>query len=114
MLLIGSVLARLPRLAVVLAFRPDELRMDALADLQGARTGDEIVLTPLTPAAVEQLVGDPALAATVLDATDGTPFAITELLRKLAARAVLVPAPDGRWRPRSPQDAALAATLAAG
>ncbi len=111
LLLIGSALARLPRLAAVLAFRPDELSSAALAGLRGARTGDDIVLTPLTPDAVEQLVSDATLAAAILHTTDGTPFAITELLRELVNRGVLVPAPEGGWRPRSPQDAALAATL---
>jgi DNA-binding SARP family transcriptional activator/DNA-binding transcriptional ArsR family regulator len=109
--LLGSVLARLSRLAAVLAFRPDELPAVAVAELRGAREGVEVVVGPLPVGAVERLVGDEALARAVLAATDGTPFAVAEVLRELAARDVLTPAPGGAWTPRTRDAAVLAAEL---
>ena len=109
--LLGSMLARLPQLAAVLAFRPDELPAEALAELRGARPGVEVVLGPLPDEAVGRLVSDPELARAVLDATDRTPFAVAELLRELAARDVLGSAPGGVWTPRSAHAAVLAGEL---
>ena len=50
--LLGSVLARLPRLAAVLAFRADEPPVGLLAGLRTARQVKDVPLRPLTPAAV--------------------------------------------------------------
>ncbi len=86
--LLESVLDRLPRLAVVLAHRSDELDPAAVAGLAGSRPVVELPLGPLPAAAVDGLVDDPALAAALRAATDGTPFAIAEVLRELAARGV--------------------------
>jgi DNA-binding SARP family transcriptional activator/tetratricopeptide (TPR) repeat protein len=109
--LLGSALARLPRLAAVLAFRPDELASEALAELHDAGSGVEVELGPLSVEAVERLVGHPGLARAVVGATDRTPFAVAELLRELAARDVLTAAPGGGWTPRSPNTVALAVEL---
>jgi DNA-binding SARP family transcriptional activator len=109
--LIGSALARLPRLAAVLAYRPEELSQDTLDGLRGARTVVEIGLGPLSPAAVTSLVDDPELAGAVLAATDGTPFAVAEVLRELAARGALAAALDGRWTARQPSAAEQAGAL---
>ena len=109
--LLGSVLARLPRLAAVLAFRPDELDPAIPAGLHAARAGTGIVLGPLPEEAVEQLLRDPGLVRAVLDATDRTPFAVHEVLGELIARQVVTPAPGGGWTARSPETAALAAEL---
>ncbi|HWM05163.1 MAG TPA: BTAD domain-containing putative transcriptional regulator [Actinophytocola sp.] len=109
--LLGSVLARLPRLAAVLAFRSDELAPGALAELRGARSSVEITLGPLPAEAVERLVGDQDLTRAVLGATDRTPFAVAELLRELAARDLLTAAPGEGWIPRTPDVVALAAEL---
>lgn len=109
--LLGSVMARLPRLAAVLAYRSDELASEALAELRDAGSGVEVVLGPLPVEAVEQLVGHPDLAQAVVGATDRTPFAVAELLRELAARDVIAAAPGGGWTPRSPNTVALAVEL---
>lgn len=109
--LLGSVLARLSRLAAVLAFRPDELAVGTLAELRGARPSVEIAVGPLPVEAIGRLVGDPDLTRTVLDATDRTPFAVAELLRELTARDVLAAAPGGGWTPRTPDAVAIAAEL---
>ncbi|HEY0816666.1 MAG TPA: BTAD domain-containing putative transcriptional regulator, partial [Pseudonocardia sp.] len=109
--LIGSALARLPRLAAVLAYRPEELSQDTLDGLRGARGAVEIGLDPLSAAAVDALVADPELARAVLASTDGTPFAIAEVLRELAVRGVVAPGPDGRWTARVASAAEQAAAL---
>jgi DNA-binding SARP family transcriptional activator/tetratricopeptide (TPR) repeat protein len=106
--LLSSVMARLPRLAAVLAYRPDELAAEALAELHDAGSGVEVVLGPLPVEAVERLVGHPGLARAVVGATDRTPFAVAELLRELTARDELTAAPSGGWTPRSPNTVALA------
>nr|WP_239029470.1 BTAD domain-containing putative transcriptional regulator [Pseudonocardia acidicola] len=104
--LLGSALARLPDLAAVLAYRPDELGAGALAELRAVRPLAEITLGPLPTEAV----ADHALAAALLDATDRTPFAVAEVLRELVERAAVVAAPGG-WRPRIPDAVALAREL---
>ncbi|GEC21232.1 hypothetical protein PHY01_35150 [Pseudonocardia hydrocarbonoxydans] len=110
LVLLGSALARLPQLAAVIAFRGDELAPSVMAELRGSRPGDDVVLGPLPVAAVGRMVGDGDLAAAVLGATDGTPFAVTEVLRELVRRDAVVASADG-WRPRTPDVLALAAEL---
>ena len=108
--LLGSVLARLPRLAAALTVRSDEPPVDLLDGLRTAREVTDVALHPLTPAAVRVLVGSPELADALVDATDGSPFAIAEVLRELVARDAVRPgadepaaAADGRssWPARS-------------
>jgi DNA-binding SARP family transcriptional activator len=99
--LLGSVLDRLPQLAVVLAHRSDELDPAMVAGITGSRPVTELALGPLPAPAVDRLADDPALGAALRAATDGTPFAIAEVLRELAARG----ATDG------PAAAALAVEL---
>ncbi|MDN5751213.1 MAG: AAA family ATPase, partial [Pseudonocardia sp.] len=109
--LLGSVLARLPRLAAVLAFRPDDLVEDALDGVREARPGGvEVVLGPLPAEAVGELVGDSALAAALRDGTDRTPFAVAELVRELVARDLVVPGADG-WASRHAGVPGIAAEL---
>lgn len=97
--LLGSALARLPGLAGVLTYRVGELDAGVLAGLREARKLSEIELGPLPVAAVTDLAPDPALAAALVEHTDGTPFAIAEVLRELAEREVLAAGPAG-WIPR--------------
>lgn len=111
LVLLGTVLARLPRLAAVLAFRPDELPAGSLVELRRAGSGVEVVLGPLSAAAIEGLVGHHGLVRALVEGTDRTPFAVAEVLRELAARAVLSAVPGGGWTPRSPNAVALAAEL---
>jgi len=94
--LLGSALARLPRLAAVLAYRTEELTAGVLEDLRGVRDAVEISLGALPDAAVATLV-TPELARAVGAAT---PFALAEVLRELAGRGALVAAPDGTWAAR--------------
>ncbi|GAB3848100.1 ATP-binding protein [Dactylosporangium cerinum] len=108
--LLGSALARLPRLAAVLVFRSGELPASVLAELRDVRPVTDITLDPLTPAAVAGLVGDRTLAAAVVDSTDRTPFAIAEVLRELVALGAVRVDATG-WCATDPSAARLAAQL---
>jgi DNA-binding SARP family transcriptional activator/tetratricopeptide (TPR) repeat protein len=108
--LIGSALARLPRLAAVVAYRPDELPPVVLTGLRAARAVTEIPLGPLPAAEIARLVGDPRLAQALATGTDGTPFAVAEVLRELVSRGAVLPGPEG-LRPRGADAVALAVTL---
>ncbi len=105
--LLGSALARLPRLAAVLAYRSEELPDDVLDGLRGARPAVEIGLGPLPVAALVA----PDLARALAATTDGTPFAVAEVLRELAARGALVTGADGTWAARGPAAVAEAEAL---
>lgn len=109
--LLASALARLPRLAAVVAFRPGELPSRTLTELRDARADAvEIELGPLPESAITGLIGDPDLVAAVLAATDRTPFAVAELLRELAARQAIGHGPGG-WVLHAPGTSALALEL---
>lgn len=99
--LLGSVLARVPQLPAVLAYRPDELATRALVDLREARPFPTVTLAPFDAAALARLVDDPALVDALLLGTDGTPFAVAEVLRALAGAGALRRV-SGRWRSASP------------
>jgi DNA-binding SARP family transcriptional activator/tetratricopeptide (TPR) repeat protein len=106
--LLGSALARLPRLAAVIAFRPEETDPAVLAALAQARPLRELALGPLP--ALTGLVGDDELASAILAATDGTPFAVAEVLRELHARGAVTAGPHG-WTGTGPQAVRLAFEL---
>jgi DNA-binding SARP family transcriptional activator len=110
LVLLGSILARLPRLAAVFAYRSDELAAGVLAELRGTRAVTDIELGPLPARAVAELVTDPDVATALVDATDATPFAISEVLRELVARDALVAVPGG-YRPCRGDVATLATQL---
>ncbi len=99
--LLGSALARLPLLSAVLAYRPEELPAETLDGLRGVRSAVEVALGPLPETAVAALV-EPGLARAMRGATDGTPFAVAEVLRELSARGELATLPDGLWTARDP------------
>ena len=119
---LASALARLPRLAAVLAFRPDEPAFDsarvggvadpaataALAAVRATRTVVDVTVGALPDAALAALVGDPRLTAVLRTETDRTPFALAEVLRELAVRGAAAAGPDGRWQPRDATAVALA------
>ncbi|GAA4843357.1 hypothetical protein GCM10023403_01310 [Pseudonocardia benzenivorans] len=109
--LLGSVLARVPTLPAVLAFRPAEIDGDALDGIRHARGLPVMTLRPLGAAALERLVDDAALVRALTDGTDGTPFAVVEVLRGLAAAGDVVQV-GGRWRPTAPDAAGRAGELA--
>ncbi|HEX5810770.1 MAG TPA: BTAD domain-containing putative transcriptional regulator, partial [Pseudonocardia sp.] len=122
---LASALARLPRLAAVLAFRPDEPDLDVpaaaraegvlstdptavLAAVRATRAVVDVALGPLSDDGLDALVGDSRLAAALRAETDRTPFAVGEVVRELAVRGVAIVGPDGRWLPRDAAAVALA------
>jgi tetratricopeptide (TPR) repeat protein len=109
--LLTCALARLPALPAVVALRAAELSADALAGLRDARGVVEVSLGPLPAAALDALAGDRRLAGALRAGTDGSPFAVAEVLRELAARGEITAAPGGGWTPRGPGGVALAVEL---
>jgi DNA-binding SARP family transcriptional activator/tetratricopeptide (TPR) repeat protein len=107
---VASVLARMPQLAAVLAFRPDELAPEALVGIRATRAVVDVALGPLPADDLTALV-DGQLAGVLRTATDRTPFAVAEVLRELAVRNALAAGPDGRWRLRHRGYVGLAAEL---
>lgn len=112
--LLGLIARRISRLGMVLAYRPEEVSPDSplagfLAELPRL-AGDPLVvpLGPLSHEAVIRLVSHEGLARTITQATDGTPFAVTEVVRALVAGRAVEWQPDGRWRPRSDKASGLA------
>jgi hypothetical protein len=95
---LASALARLPRLAGVLAFRPDELAPEVLAGIRASRMVVDVALGPLPDNGIGALVADHRLAAALQTATDRTPFAVSDVLRELVARSTIVTGPDARFR----------------
>ncbi len=87
--LLHVLVDRVPELRLVLAARSDELIPGSppatfVDTLAGNHALVRITLGALTPAAVAELVADPDLADTISRETDGTPLAVSEVLRELA------------------------------
>ena len=108
---LGLMARRVPRAALALAYRPEEVPVDApagafLDELRAVRGPvTEIVLGPLRPEAISLLVADEEVASALADTTDRTPLAITEAIRGLIAEGVLALDAGGRWDARLPEAA---------
>lgn len=95
--LLGLAARHVPGLRLLLAYRPEEV--DAASPVATFLAGrPEVRLGALPRAAIDRLVTDPALATLIATETDGTPFAVVEVIRALWERAMLAPTPDGAWR----------------
>ncbi len=114
-LLLATLLDRVPGLSMVLAYRSEEIDPagEVAAFLNRIPVAAEIRLTALDGSAIRELSADPVLTAALTGATDGTPFALAEVLRALARDGEAVPDKQGRWRLRSPGAAARAIELGA-
>ncbi len=113
--LLGTTAERLPALGIVLAYRPEELPRSVDAFLAGLATARPLVrvsIGGLPQAAVAELLADPPVALAVLRGTDGTPFAVAEVIRGLADTGAVARDDRGRWRAQVPYAAALARELA--
>jgi DNA-binding SARP family transcriptional activator len=103
---LGLLRRRTPTLALVCAYRPEEVSSEGpagafLRELPGL--GPAVVglnLGPLAPEDITALVDDPQLAEAIAKETDASPLAVAEVVRALAREGALEPASDGRWRPR--------------
>jgi tetratricopeptide (TPR) repeat protein len=101
-------------MGMILAFRAEEVvpggpaarSLERLAAL--GRPLVRIDLGPLARRALDAVIADPGLVTCVVEDTDGSPMAVAELVRELAAGGAIEPAPDGRWIAASPDAHVLA------
>jgi tetratricopeptide (TPR) repeat protein len=99
--MLDAVFARLDSTGAVLAARPaDAAARSSVAGLLERLHGAArvIELKPLSPDEIGELAGDPALAARLAAATDGTPMAVVEVLRVLAGEGTIARTTQQRWR----------------
>lgn len=81
----------------IYAYRPEEIvPTGALSEfLAGCRP---VELRPLPGDAIARLFSDEELARLITTETDGTPFAVVEVIRAMWERSMLAPGADGSWR----------------
>ncbi|MGH8992516.1 MAG: BTAD domain-containing putative transcriptional regulator, partial [Acidimicrobiia bacterium] len=114
---LGLIARRIPSTALVLAYRPEELSSreavpSSLQELVASR--DPVIHVPIGPLllpTLSELVADPAVAEAIARETDGTPLAVAEVVRRLAADGVVEPDGQGRWRARTEDAARLAGEI---
>lgn len=99
--LLATVVGRSPEIAMVLAYRPEEIADDSpvarfLADIDD---GLPLVVEPgpLAAVALERLVSSTSIAAALAEHTDGTPFAVVQVVRILEREGVLRRNPQLGW-----------------
>ena len=105
--LVEQVVRRRDRVHLMLAYRPEEVTegraaLNFVAALEDVATTRKISLGPLPLPAISELVQDERLARTIAEETDGTPLAVSEVLRLLSREGIIEPGPRGRWRTVSP------------
>lgn len=88
---------------VLLAYRPEETTDDSpvgrfLAEMR-ASNPIELSLRPLTGEAISGLVSSPDVARALAANTDGSPFAVVQVIRTLAAEGALRRLRSGGWTP---------------
>ena len=92
---------------LMLAYRSEEVgeeraASDFVARLTDAATFRRIELGPLPVEAIGELIADKDTARTIAEETDGTPLAVTEVLRLLESEGIIEAGLRGRWRTVSP------------
>ncbi|MGH3198811.1 MAG: BTAD domain-containing putative transcriptional regulator, partial [Streptosporangiaceae bacterium] len=115
--LLGLILRRVGRASMVTAYQPGGPGTSfPVAETLGipAEHVAHIRLGPLPAEAIRELCSDPLLAETILEQADHTSLAVTEIIAALAGRGTAERDDQGRWRLRSPGDAAEARAIAAG
>jgi tetratricopeptide (TPR) repeat protein len=90
-------------LRLILAYRPEEVATDSpvsafLASPEWDLEAATVRLGPLPRSAIARIVSDQPLAELIATATDGTPFAVVEVIRAMWERGMLAPGPGGTWR----------------
>jgi DNA-binding SARP family transcriptional activator/predicted negative regulator of RcsB-dependent stress response len=111
--LLGQSIRRIKGLAMLLAYRPEEVSRGApvaslLSELQGEEQLMTVPLGPLPEDAISQIISDEPLATAIATETDRTPVAVMEVIRALASKGAIQPSLDGRWQPSSPEAVDLA------
>jgi len=99
--LLALLAGRSSDVAMVFAYRPEEVPEDSpvarfLAEVAQAGAVD-VPLGPLGADALERLVASPAVAAALAEHTDGMPFAVVQVARKLEAEGLLRRNAAGGW-----------------
>lgn len=102
--LVARLVGRVDGLALVSAYRPEEVGPDhplaeLLADIHGSASPLVLSLGPLDRASIGDLVADPELVEILVRETDGSPFAVTEVLRFLRDEHAVEEDATGRWTP---------------
>lgn len=117
LLLLGVVGRRLPAAALALSYRSTEVAPDGplpalLDDLRTVRGMTDVGVGSFSSAAIGEVVTDSALADALSRHTDGTPLAVSEVIRRLADDGTVVSDRSGRWQPVRPDAAELAENIA--
>jgi DNA-binding SARP family transcriptional activator/DNA-binding transcriptional ArsR family regulator len=117
LLLLGVIGRRLPAAALALSYRSTEVDPDGplpvlLDDLRTVRDLTDIGIGSFSSAAIGELVTDSALAGALARHTDGTPLAVSEVIRRLADDGAVVSNRNGQWQPVRPDAVELAETIA--
>ena len=106
LVLLSHVVQRVVPLSLILAYRPEEV--SAYSPLAGffaqlrppGGTMSSISLGPLLPDVIAQLFVEADLASAIAEESDGTPLAVSEVVRGLAAKGLIERGVGGRWRAR--------------
>ncbi|MDQ4145956.1 MAG: AAA family ATPase [Actinomycetota bacterium] len=104
--LLGLLRRRLPHLAMVMAYRPEEVHSRSAVNAffhELATLGvplERVTVGPLAPDAIREVVPDEAIASAIVEEGDLTPFAVAQLIGTLADEGVIEAAPEGRWKGR--------------
>ncbi|MEX2553656.1 MAG: BTAD domain-containing putative transcriptional regulator, partial [Actinomycetota bacterium] len=103
LLLLSQLRRRVPGIKMVLAYRPEEVLPDGpVARFLEAQDSRHISLGPLSSEAISQLVSDEDLRRVMVEQTDRSPLAVTELARSLARSGAIALDGAGRWASRNP------------
>ncbi len=117
LLLLGVIGRRLPAAALALSYRSTEVEPDGplpvlLDDLRTERGLTDVAVGSFSSAAIGELVTDSALADALARHTDGTPLAVSEVIRRLADDGTVVSDRSGRWQSVRPDAVQLAESIA--
>ncbi len=99
--LLALLVGRSSDVAMVFAYRPEEVAEDTPVSRFLTAVGEtrpvEVPLGALDTGALEELVTSPAMAVALSEHTDGTPFAVLQVLRSLEAEGLLRRNASGGW-----------------
>ena len=110
--LLGLLLRRVDHLGMVTACQQDGPAGFAPESFALPATHVKLMrLRPLPADSVRGLFSDPVLAQVILDQASRTPLAPTEVVAALASQGAVLRDNQGRWRLRTPGDAAVAHTV---
>ena len=103
LLLLGVIGRRVPATALALSYRSTEVESDGalpalLDDLRTVRDLADVSVGSFSSATIGELVTDAALADALARHTDGTPLAVSEVIRRLADDGAVVSDRSGRWQ----------------